>query len=421
MKWTFFLRQGVKWHRGYGELTSDDVRFTFERHLDPKTGSLERANYEIIQSIETPDRYTVIFNLKEPTGYFKTLLAWQTGFIQSRKYVTERLDAKADLSKSPIGTGPYVFERYDRGSEVVLTANGDYFGAKPQLPRIRFRVIREELIAVKAVERGDVHVTETSSPELVKSLPSPVARLVRVPSTRIIVIAINAAKKPFEDVRVRRALAYAFDLEAFGQAGSGAVEIYPTFLPKGLVGSTIEHWIYKYNLDRAKQLLTEAGYPSGIGKVVLMVEAQGDGPRWGQIMKDLLSKVADVEIRVAEPAQIQDMIRRSEWDLYQRGLTRNDPAEYTILFASGSAQNFGKYSYPGMDDLILKGRRAVNARERAGYYNELQKIVADQVFGIYPGMGVNYLYMNSRLQGVYPHAYPGVASYATASFGTPTK
>ncbi|MBC7078611.1 MAG: ABC transporter substrate-binding protein [Synergistales bacterium] len=128
--YTFHLRRGVKWHKGMGELTSEDVKYSFERILDPATKSLNKLYLEQVADIKTPDKYTVQIKLKEPYAPFLAGLAYRAGWIVNKKGVEA---GGKEYGRQPVGTGPFVFSSYQPGVEVVLAANPDYFGGKPKV------------------------------------------------------------------------------------------------------------------------------------------------------------------------------------------------------------------------------------------------------------------------------------------------
>src|SRR5690554_296142 len=155
--YTFKLRKGVQWHKGHGAFTSDDVKFSYDRVLNPDTGSAHRGQVAgIIDSVETPDESTVRFVLSGTNAEFlHKVTAFNHGWIVSRKAVTEMGD-KYNLN--PIGTGPFVFEQWISGSEVRLSANPDYFEAAPKTAELLFRLIRDETAAAIALERKEIDI-----------------------------------------------------------------------------------------------------------------------------------------------------------------------------------------------------------------------------------------------------------------------
>ena len=132
--WTFHLRHGVQWQKGFGEFTSDDVAFTVKRMSDPKTGSQYSANFRQIASVDTPDAYTVVMHLSQPNPFIYAFCCMPRfgGYMQSRK-ATEQLGDKLRLN--PVGTGPFEFASYEPKQKVILHAFDHYWGGKPKIDR----------------------------------------------------------------------------------------------------------------------------------------------------------------------------------------------------------------------------------------------------------------------------------------------
>jgi len=156
--YTFYLRKGVKFHRGYGELTAEDVKFTFERILDPKTKARYPDFFKSIDKIEIIDKYTVKFILKYPDPAFLTYLApWRNSFIVCKKAVLEMGDEK--FAMQPVGTGPFVVEKWNQETgDVILVKNPDYYGEKPKVDKIIYKVIEDSYTQYLALEKGEVDI-----------------------------------------------------------------------------------------------------------------------------------------------------------------------------------------------------------------------------------------------------------------------
>jgi peptide/nickel transport system substrate-binding protein len=157
--WTFHLRHGVQWHKGFGEVTADDVAFTIRRMADPKTGSQYSANYRQIESIDTPDAYTVVMHLSQPNPfiYAFSMMPRFGGYVQSRKAV-EQLGDKLRLS--PVGSGPFEFVGCEPKQKVVTRAFDQYWGGKPKVDRLEVLFLTETAARTLAFVKGDVDMIE---------------------------------------------------------------------------------------------------------------------------------------------------------------------------------------------------------------------------------------------------------------------
>ncbi len=152
--YTFRLRQGVRWHKGFGEFTSADVKYSIERIMDPATKSIWAARYSGVERVATPDPYTVTVSLKEPDAYFLSKVStYREGFIVNQKAVAQ---FGQDYARNPIGTGPFVFNRWTPKTEIVLDPNDEYYGGAPKVGQVTFKVLPEPATAQAAFEKGGV-------------------------------------------------------------------------------------------------------------------------------------------------------------------------------------------------------------------------------------------------------------------------
>jgi peptide/nickel transport system substrate-binding protein len=260
LAWTFRLRPNVTWHKGFGPFTSDDVKFSFERVLDPATGSLYRGQLSSLKEIQTPDPLTVRFVLNAPnSGFLHKLCAFNQGWLVSRKAVTE-LGEK--YSMNPIGTGPFVFDRWTTGNEVRLTANPSYFGGASTLTDVIFRIVRDETAAAIALENRELDVFYAlQSPDVIERLrKSNGVTLLDRPANNTANLVLNTTAGPLADVRVRRAIAHAINRKALidgffrgtkFEATSVLTSTFQEFSDEGVPR-------YAFDPDRARALLKEA-------------------------------------------------------------------------------------------------------------------------------------------------------------------
>jgi len=270
--WTFALRRGVQFHGGYGELTSEDVKYSIERAIALE--SPYAGDFAGILSIETPDDYTVRIVLSAPDAFFAMKLAnLRSSFIVSKTAVETLGDG--GFGAAPIGTGPFAFESWTPNEKVVLVRNPDYFRGSPILERIEFLFMGDVNTRILAIKNGDIHCTnsgldnEEAVSELrdagiivdVKGFESPVT------------LHLNMTVPPFDNPTVRKALAYAINKQDFVDFyGPSLCEIQHSFIPPTIFGGIVDGLnLYEYNPERARNLLAHAGYPSGfaVGEVIV--------------------------------------------------------------------------------------------------------------------------------------------------------
>src|SRR5579883_2253040 len=157
--WTFHLKHGVQWHKGFGEVTSDDVAFTIKRMADPKTGSQYSANFRQIASVDTPDPYTVVWHLTQPSPFIYAFCCMPRfgGYVQSRKAVEQFGDK---LRLNPVGSGPFEFVSYEPKQKIILRAFDHYWGGKPKIDRLEELFLTETAARTLAFVKGDVDMIE---------------------------------------------------------------------------------------------------------------------------------------------------------------------------------------------------------------------------------------------------------------------
>jgi peptide/nickel transport system substrate-binding protein len=279
--WTFHLRQGVQWHKGFGEFTADDAAFTIHRMADPKTGSQYSANFRQIQSVDTPDSYTVVLHLSQPNPFIYAFCCMPRfgGYMQSRK-AAEQLGDKLRLN--PVGTGPFEFVSYEPKQKIVTHAYDHYWGGKPKIGRLEELFLPETAPRTLALVKGDVDMIEGAAvpgwfASLKKQKPDAIFDYGR--PGRTWALFLNMTRKPLDDIRVRQAIAHAIDQTAWMTAFGDFVEPMYGLSPQGFYGSLQKEdippdWPYTYAPQRSRALLAEAGLPNGFAIDVFISERE---------------------------------------------------------------------------------------------------------------------------------------------------
>jgi ABC-type transport system substrate-binding protein len=260
---TFKLRPGINFQKNYGPLTSADVKYSLDRVLDPKGGSKYTGQLAGLKSVDTPDPQTVVITLEKPnSGFLHKVTAFNQGWIVPKKAVEERGEK---FKLDPVGSGPFVFEKWSAGTEVRLSANKDYFEGAPKLDGILFRVIRDETAAAIALEKREVDIFYAlQQPEIIDRLKkvSGIAVMNR-PANHTINLVLNTTIKPLNDPRVRQAMAHALNrkglIDGFFKGTKGEAN---SVLTSSFAEFTDDVAKYPYDPEKAKALLKEAGVPS---------------------------------------------------------------------------------------------------------------------------------------------------------------
>ena len=377
------LRSGVTFHDGH-ELTSKDVVYTFGSFLDPSFVSAKKAAYQMLESVEALDRYTVQFKLKEPFGSFPTQLVLHV--------VPD--GAGDSLRTFPIGTGPYRFVKYVPDEQVELTAYEGYWDGLPQNAGVVLRIVPDETMRGLELRKGTADLTVNDvSPDIAYQLQKDNLKIAQAQGVDYAYIGLNLRDPILKDKRVRQAIAYAVDREAIVK-----------YLRRGLAQPAVGvlspvAWAFEpdvtrfpHNVERAKQLLDEAGYPDPDGdgpqpRFRLSLKTSTDESFLLQatvIQQDLRLAGIDLDVRSYEFATFYADVLSGNVQMYTLqwvGVT--DPDMLRRLYHSRQAPPVGfnrnYYSNPEVDRLIDLATTALADDDRRKYYSEVQKLVAEDV------------------------------------------
>jgi len=398
LTWTFTLRKGVKFHHGR-EVTSDDVVYSFTRLLDPKTRSgaadhllgiqgaqdFREGRVDHVAGLAAVDRYTVRVSLTEAPVPFVSVLAVGQAKIVPRELVEQQGEA---FGTQPVGTGPFRFVRWERGKEIVLAANPDYFDGPPKLARLVFRIFPgERLDDVFAEFRaGSLEDSPIPSKEYRQVIASHVYQYVRRPIFGLRHYGINTRMKPLDDRRVRQALIYAIDREAVvSEVWLGRYAPARGILPPGTLGFNPKLKGYPYDRARARELLAQAGYPDGRGlpPVVIWSSVRSEEilREHERIRKDLqaVGVTAELQYNPDWPSFSKAMSER-KLPVFVRGWFADvpDPENFLAkLFHSTSPWNYMGYANPAVDSLLDRARTESDTVHRVELYRRAEEMVLE--------------------------------------------
>jgi peptide/nickel transport system substrate-binding protein len=373
--YTFKLKRGVKFHDGE-PLDSSAVKFSFERAKDEKsTNKAKGAVFNNISSISAPDPHTVILTLNNADGNFLFRMGENTAVILHPK-------TAGNTATKPIGTGPFRFEDWKKGNSVTLTQWPEFRDAKSiKLKRVTFRFINDPAARVAALLAGDIDgVPRLDAPQALKQLQADKRFVVEVGSTAGKgIMTINNKKKPFDDVRVRRALMHAIDRKAFidGVLEGLAKPIGSHFTPTdaGYVDLTA---VYPYDPEKAKALLKEAGVQTPLN-VTLTLPPPQYARKGGEAVAAMLAKVGVVaKIENVEWAQWLGGTFKGNFDLTI--INHVEPLDY-MQYANTSY--YWGYDSKAFRDLAAKHAAESNPKERTRLFGEMQKMLTSDAVNAY--------------------------------------
>ncbi|MGN7962852.1 ABC transporter substrate-binding protein [Brucella sp. 22210] len=409
----FKLKSGLVFTDGYGELTADDVKFSFERFTRPDAEGKPvtyAKDWAALDRVEVTGPLEGRIILKTPAPALYTIaLADGSGRIVSKK-AYEKLGK--DVATRLIGSGPYVLKEWKPREQFVLEINPDYKGPiKPHFQQIVGKPIGEQKTAEIAFQSGEIDFTAID-PEKGKPLAAlPDASVTEIPAIDYVWFGPNIEKPPFNDVRVRQALRYAVDIEAILQGAYSG--IYPranALLAPGLLGYWKDAPVYKRDLEKAQALLAETGQSTGF-KTKLTIEANARYEAIAQIIQANLAEVGiEVEIEALESAAYwalgnNDASKDLELSLIKFN-GKFDPGFQTQWFTSDQVGqwNWQRWKNPDFDALHAKGSVTVDPAEREKIYIEAQKLLDESAAFIWITHNLNAFASRNWLKpGVLPN------------------
>jgi peptide/nickel transport system substrate-binding protein len=397
LTYTFSLVDNATFHNGE-KFTANDVKYTFERIVNPKTASSYASAYTAIKTIEVVSPTEVTFHLSSP---FAPLL---TNLAQNGEIVNQKAIESGDPTRKPVGTGPFMFVEWVQGDHITLKRNPSYFKAgQPYLDQIVFRFLLVDKSRISALQSGQVDWVDAVP---LDQLPA----LRKDPSYRYVTstvagipdfIAMNTSKAPFNNKALRQAVQAAVDRkEILNIAYFGAGEIGSMEVPSGSkwYGGT-DPFASGPNLDLAKQKMAEAGYANGLTVTFLSLPQYPELQKTAVVLKDQLQKIGiNLQIKQQEVTVWFGAYAKGDYEMtsaYWSGTIDPDNF-YSTQLATGSANNYTKYSNPTLDAMISKARAMTDESGRKALYEQIRGIVWDDaplVFAHYETL--NYLMRNN--------------------------
>jgi peptide/nickel transport system substrate-binding protein len=389
-KWTFYLKKDVQWQKGYGELTSEDVKWSFERVMDEKTGSPWKGDYKNIESIETPDKYTVVFNLKEPDASFLLkVLNYHGGMIVNKKAIE---DAGESFMTSPVGTGPFVFKEYHSNDKAILEKNKDYFRGEPKLDKLVFKIMTDPTAVEIAMDNGEIHLAAGINDQLWidEKKQNKNLKLDYALPPLLWGIYLNTSTAPLDDILVRQAIGHAIDSETLVNKviGQDAGSLPKGPVPSGYFGAA-DVGVYKYDPEKAKELLKKAGFEKGLTLPKQYISILPSYLDKMVYVQDQLRKVGiEMPLEQVDHSTYHANARKDLNNIVLYGYVRAPHADTTLSqffygpSTVGTPTAVTNYShYQKVDELIERGRVELDPEKAKAIYTEAQEqIKKDYVF-----------------------------------------
>jgi peptide/nickel transport system substrate-binding protein len=366
--YTFKLHTGVKYHDGT-DFNADDVKFSLDRARADDSTNAQKGLFAAIETVDVIDPATVKVTLKNPQGSFLYNMGWGDAVIVAPE------SAETNKEK-PVGTGPFKFDNWAKGSSITLVKADGYWGDPVALDKAEFRIIPDAAAAVPALLSGDVQALPNF--QLGDALPQvesdPRFKVVIGSTEGETVLSTNNKKPPFDNLKVRQAIAHAIDRKAIidGASGGFGVPIGSHFSPANAAYIDLTG-TYPYDPAKAKALLAEAGFPDGF-KTTLKLPPVGYARDGGQIIASELRDIGiDAEIIPVEWADwLKQVFTEKDYDLSI--VSHTEPNDIDIY---SRKDYYFAYDNPAFDKVIEELNLTSDEAKRTELYGQAQKILAD--------------------------------------------
>ena len=378
-EYTFTLRQGVKFHDGR-EVTLEDVLYSLKRCAGSESdGTPLLSAFSIVEEVTSDEEGRVIVRLTEPSLEF--LNAMTAAIIPAGSGQTQ--------ATAPVGTGPFRFVSYTPQNAMVMERNDDYWGTPAQLEKVTFKIITDVNTMVMGLNGGTldmvIHLPNTYAGQLAQGFTvlNDTMKLVQA-------LYLNNRVEPFDDVRVRQAMYYAIDVQEvidFVCDGAGVptgTSMYPAFT-KYFVAELADK--YSQNLEKAKALLAEAGYPEGFDMTIKVPSNYAQHVDTGLVLAQQLSDIgirADVQ-EVTWETWVSDVYRGRNYEATVSGIAASDMTarEMLVRYASDNSKNFIGFQNDEYDDVVTRAAVSVDEQEQLELYRRAQEILSEQAASLW--------------------------------------
>ncbi|TDJ77891.1 ABC transporter substrate-binding protein [Pseudomonas putida] len=406
LTYTFHLREGVKFHTTdyftpTRDFNADDVLWSLNRQFDPTHPWHDKASVgypyfesmafkDLLKSVAKTDDHTVVITLTRPEAPFLRDMAMAFTSIYSAEYGDQLLKAgrTADLNSKPIGTGPFIFQRYSKDAQVRFKANPDYFRGKPPSDSLIFAITTDGNVRLQKLRANECQVALYPKPDDVPSIKAdPALKVEEIEALVTGYISMNTEHPYLSDVRVRKAIDIAFDRQThvdqlFGK-GNALVAVNP--YPPTMIGYNTDNRNPPRDLAKARELLEQAGVSPGT--VFTLFTRSGGGPTnpnprlsAEMLQADLKQIGLVLNVRVMEWAEMLRRAKNGEADLVSTGWAgdNGDPDNFLSPLLSCDAaktgENYARWCNSKFQELITRAREVTDTDERARLYAEALKV-----------------------------------------------
>jgi peptide/nickel transport system substrate-binding protein len=384
-EWIFVLRKGVTFHDG-SPCAAADVVATFEAILDAKTASPARQNVGPIAKVAAKDDTTVVFTLSAPFADLPVTLAYTNAKIVPAAVIKGGLEK---LDRQAIGTGPFKLVSFEPERQIVVTRNDAYYDkARPYLDKVEVVVFPDVSAEASALIAGDTDLISTTPPtEFGRLQKASGVKALRVASGQFCNVNFGCDQKPFNDPRVRQALALTVDraamvdfvTEGFGSPGNDT-PLNPAYR------FHTEQPLKKADIAKAKALLVEAGYPKGLEATLIASDRPGQRAQLAVALREMAKPAGfDIKVETMPHATYLDQVwKKGSFYVGFYNMQATADAIFSLLYTSNAAWNETRWNNAAFDKLVFEARATVDEAKRRALYADAQKLMNAEVPSIIP-------------------------------------
>ena len=403
----FTLKEGIQFHHGYGEMTAEDVKFSYERYLDEDLNSPYATEWATLEEVEVTGRYSGRIILSEPYApLLSSTLPWTPGSILSQAAFEDRGET---IATNPVGSGPYQWSEWVPNQRIVLERFEDYHGEAPDFETIEVEPIVDTQIAEFSFDAGELDATEISLESLERYENDPDVVVEVLDTLRYHWLGFNQRHAPFDDVRVREAIRLAVDKE---EILTGAYNSVPNRADTILAPQILGHWedapSREPDLEAAQALLEEAGFPDGF-ETTLTTDDVPQHQQAAAIVQQQLARVGiDASIDIVQDQYVAVSEENTPGMHYASFSAILDPGYWFEWF---TCDQIGQWNYWGwcneeFDALLEEANRTTSPEERAELFIEMQQILDEEVPAVWITNGASvYVYREGELEPVFLAMY----------------
>jgi peptide/nickel transport system substrate-binding protein len=404
--WEFKLRQGVKFHNG-DPFSAEDVKFSFDRVLDPNTKSPQYGNIRGIKEVKIIDPSTVHLITEKP---FPLLLERVVFFPIIPKKHFEKVGAQAFAEHAPVGTGPYKFVEWKRDQYLKMERFNEHWRGPAPIKNLIIRVIPETATQVAELKTGGVDIVRNLAPDLIPDLKAhPNTYVSTAPILRTHYVELDMREPPFNKKEARQAANYAIDRQAIVDKLMGGLgKVVPTVVNPMAFGYDPTVEAYHYDPKKAKELLKQAGFPNGTDITLHTGTSAAFNRQLAEAMAEMLTEVGlRTNLKIWDPGPAWNKFFQGEgkathgfigsWGYYS---TFDADAILHPLYHTEPGGWVGKWytRVPGLDELIDAGRSTVDKEKRLVTYAKIQRLLKEEAPSIFLFHQHDMLGINKRVE-----------------------